>query len=355
MPHLPTLKNHFKKTLSLIALCGIFACSENPPDKLTQPSEEPEREEATKIVEKESDLTEPVVHIEELDQYQEYYKEQHTTSFSHVRNKNWFSFRAGKDGILTKILLYGKPTVRITAYYGNSMSGFIREGNPSTGPKYGKWELSRDDILNQLAAQSLTENDSGWITINMRGEIPQESGKTYFLVCEKIPEKSWFGDFAFGEGNPYPHGRIWFNPDHDLVFRTYVGKTISDVEQAQGKPNRSRPGPQAHLAPAPIPVPVQPLIPEEELIPKRPEAFREKPAKPETKPNKPEPPSPNPERVQPVPEISPQLPRAIITPPEQAAPDKNTSVPSRAVLPQTPGDQNGTQNNSLFNRLFKKR
>jgi hypothetical protein len=342
MPHLPTLKNSFKKTLSLIALCGIFACSETPPEKSDRPQEEPKRNEETKIVEKDSTLTEPVVHIEELDQYQDYYKEQHTTSFSHVRNKNWFSFRAGKEGILTKILLYGKPTVRITAYYGNSMSGFIREGNPSTGPKHGAWALSRDNILNQLAAQSLTENDSGWITINMRGEIPQEIGKTYFFVCDKINEKSWFGDFAFGEGNPYPHGRIWFNPDHDLVFRTYVGQTISDGEQAQT--NRNRPGPQAHLAPTPIPVPVQPLPPKEELIPKRPEAFRVKP----------EAPAPAPERIQPVPEVNPQLPRATITPPEQVNPEGNAPGPPQVVLPQTPADQNGTRKNSLFNRLFKK-
>ena len=43
---------------------------------------------------------------------------------------------------------------------------------------------NRDDILDQLAAQSLTENDSGWITIQMLGEIPQEIGKTYFCVRE---------------------------------------------------------------------------------------------------------------------------------------------------------------------------
>ena len=30
MNHLPTLKNPFKQTLSLIVLCGIFACSETP-------------------------------------------------------------------------------------------------------------------------------------------------------------------------------------------------------------------------------------------------------------------------------------------------------------------------------------
>jgi hypothetical protein len=354
MTPLPILKNFFNQILSSIALCGMSACSENPPDKPSIPSAEPKKEEISKVTEKDPPLIKPVVHIEELDQYQEYYKEQHTTSFSHVRNKNWFSFRAGKDGILTKILLYGKPTVRITAYYGDSMSGFIREGNPSTGPKYGAWELSRDDILNQLAAQSLTENDSGWITINMLGEIPQEIGKTYFLVCEKISEKSWFGDFAFGEGNPYPHGRLWFNPDHDLIFRTYVGKTISDVEQAQGQSNRSQAVSPKNSTPLPVPIPVQPQLPEEEPIPKRPETFREKPAKSET-PKRPSDPSPAPERVQPVPEVSPELPRAKITPSEPSITDRNTTHPQKPILPQNPADQNETQKNSLFNRLFKKR
>ena len=174
----PTLKNPFEQILITIALCGMVACSDPQPIEPTNSSEEPKRKEETTAAPKEPELAIPIVLIEELDQYQEFYKEQHTTSLSHAHNKNWFSFRAGKDGILTKILLYGKPTVRITAYYGNSMSGFIREGNPTTGPKYGAWELSRNDILNQLAAQSLTEDDSGWITINMRGQIPQEIGKT---------------------------------------------------------------------------------------------------------------------------------------------------------------------------------
>ena len=353
MNYLPTLKNPFKQTLSLIVLCGMFACSETPPNKPEPIGEEPKPEESPKVTEKDSTLTKPLVHIEELDQFQDYYKEQHTTSFSHVRNKNWFSFRAGKEGLLTKILLYGKPTVRVTAYYGNSMSGFIREGNPSTGPKYGAWKLSRDDILDQLAAQSLTENDSGWITINMLGEIPQEIGKTYFLVCEEIDEKSWFGDFAFGEGNPYPHGRIWFNPDHDLVFRTYVGRTISNAEQARNQPNHRKPGPQAHSAPTPIPVPVQRLLPEEQLIPKQPEPAPEKPTEPKIFPNEPASPSPAPVQPQMVPEIRPELPRSEITPPAPT-PERNASVPSRPILPQSPPDQNATQKNSLFNRLFKK-
>ena len=45
------------------------------------------------------------MYVEELDQSQEFYKEQHETSFSFVREKNWFSYTPEKKGILTKILL----------------------------------------------------------------------------------------------------------------------------------------------------------------------------------------------------------------------------------------------------------
>jgi len=168
----------------------------------------------------------PKVYIEEFDQSQEFFKEQHETSFSYVTKKNWFSYTAQKDGILTKILLFGKPNFKPSDHYGDSMHGFIREGNPSTGPKYGEWDLTRDDIINQIANQGLSERDAGWITIRMRGEIPQVAGKTYFFVCNKITgNKPWFGAFAFGEGNPYKSGRFWLHKEHDLVFRTYVGKT----------------------------------------------------------------------------------------------------------------------------------
>jgi hypothetical protein len=346
------LKNPFEQILITIALCGITACSDPQPIEPTNPSEEPKGNEEATPPPQETALTIPIVLIEELDQYQEFYKEQHTTSLSHARNKNWFSFRSGKDGILTKILLYGKPTVRITEYYGNSMSGFIREGNPSTGPKYGAWDLSRDDILNQLATQSLTEDDSGWITINMRGEIPQEIGKTYFLVCDKISEKSWFGDFAFGEGNPYPHGRIWFNPDHDLVFRTYVGQLRSDFSQTQGQPDRSQPGPKANSAPLPIPVPVQPLALEEKPIPTQPETFEERPQDTESIPLTP---SPAAATNQVPPAISPQLTPKNLTPTTQGAKEFKENPLSEPVLPQTQTDQNRSQKNSLFNRLFKNR
>ena len=50
-----------------------------------------------------SDFQFPVVYVEELDQVQEFFKEQHETSFSHLTNKNWMSYTAGKDGILFPI------------------------------------------------------------------------------------------------------------------------------------------------------------------------------------------------------------------------------------------------------------
>ena len=90
-------------------------------------------------------------------------------------------------------MLFGKPNYTISEHYGSSMSGFVRADNPDTGPKYGEWSITREEIVNQLALQGLTEIDRGWITLQMRGEIPQQAGKMYFVVCDKIADKrSWF-------------------------------------------------------------------------------------------------------------------------------------------------------------------
>jgi hypothetical protein len=229
----------FPNRLFYISCLALFAfsCADDKPE-----TDEPASLPPT--VDKEPELAVvptqpvPVVYIEELDQYQEYFKEQHETSFSHVGKKNWSSYTAGKDGILTKVLLFGKPNYMISEHYGSSMSGFIRADNPDSGPKYGEWSLTRDDIINQLAVQELTEIDQGWITLQMRGEIPQQKGRLYFIVCDKIGNKrSWFGAFAFAEGNSYKRGRFWLHPEHDLVFRTYVGKTADQLEKEQkGEP-----------------------------------------------------------------------------------------------------------------------
>ena len=215
----------------------IYSCSDETPrpaakEKPIIPQEEksPEKTQEAKLPEF------PIIYIEELDQSQEFFKEQHETSFSHVSRKNWMSFTAGKNGLLTKILLYGKPNYAVSEHYGLSMNGFIRAEDPNSGPKLGFWEISRTEIVNQLAQQGLSESDAGWITMRIRGEVPQESGKTYFLVCDKISEnRAWFGAFAFGEGDPYPGGRHWLHPGHDLVFRTYVGKTRDFLDKEHVK------------------------------------------------------------------------------------------------------------------------
>jgi hypothetical protein len=214
-------------------LYAFVGCSEDQPTSVPKrelpPVVDPQQAISASLTPKK-----PVVYLEELDQFQEFFKEQHETSFSHVVRKNWTSYTAGKNGILTKVLLFGKPNYMISEHYGSRMGGFVRADNPDTGPKYGEWSLTRDEIVNQLALQGLTETDQGWITLQMRGEIPQEAGRMYFIVCDKIGDKRpWFGAFAFAEGNPYKGGRFWLHPDHDLVFRTYVGKTQDQLAKEQ--------------------------------------------------------------------------------------------------------------------------
>ena len=224
----------------------------------------------------------PKVRIEELDHSQEFYKEQHTTSFSYVPRKNWTSFTASKNGLLTKILLFGKANLIDSPHYGLSMSGFVRANNPDSGPKYGRWTLTRDEIVNQLAAQGLDERESGWLTIRISGEVPQKVGTRYFLVCDKITEnKSWFGEFAFAEANPYEFGSHWLNKDHDLVMRTYVGKTDEQFKDLQVDPSERKPiervedllpvpvsqnPPQSIIAPPSNAIPTTPSVPSLELV-----------------------------------------------------------------------------------------
>ena len=93
-----------------------------------------------KFLRNRSTLDFPTVYVEELDQSQEFFKEQHETSFSFVSKKNWFSYTSEKKGILTKVLLFGKPNYKPSVHYGDSMHGFIRKGNPDKGPKLGEWE-----------------------------------------------------------------------------------------------------------------------------------------------------------------------------------------------------------------------
>ena len=104
---------------------------------------------------------------------------------------------------------------------------------------------------------------SGWITIRMRGQIPLEKDRTYFFVCNEINDgKPWFGAFAFAEGDPYKRGRHWLHPKHDLVFRSYVGKTANSIstndENSFLLDNKPIPGtePTKTLDPLPSPLPM---------------------------------------------------------------------------------------------------
>jgi len=187
------------------------------------------------------ELDYPKVRVEELDHSQEFFKEQHTTSFSYIPRKNWTSYTASKEGLLTKVLFFGKANLIDSPHYGLSMSGFVRANNPNSGPQYGRWSITRDDIVSQLAAQGLGEREAGWLTIRMRGEVPQNIGTRYFLVCDNIGEnKAWFGEFSFAEANPYELGSHWLNQDHDLVMRTYVGKTDEQMKALQLDPQQTK-------------------------------------------------------------------------------------------------------------------
>ena len=214
----------------------------------------PNEQATDKFIATEIELDFPMVSVELLDHSQEFYKEQHTTSFSYVPKKNWTSFTASKNGLLTKVLLFGKANLLESPHYGLSMSGFVRANNPDSGPKYGKWILSRNEIVEQLASQGLGPRESGWLTIRMRGEIPQKVGTLYFLVCDKITEnKAWFGEFAFAEANPYEFGSHWLNKQHDLVLRTYVGKTDEQLKSIQLDESSSKVN-NAHDESLPLPI-----------------------------------------------------------------------------------------------------
>lgn len=316
LPKLNTIK-HLSCFLSLFYLIGCGGNSE--PENASEQNIKILPKESSNNVSTTEDksLDYPEVRVEELDHSQEFFKEQHTTSFSYVPRKNWTSYTASKDGILTKVLLFGKANLVDSPHYGLSMSGFVRAHKPDSGPKYGKWSLSRDEIVQQLASQALDERSAGWLTIKMRGEIPQNAGTKYFIVCDSITEnKAWFGEFSFADANPYDLGNHWLNPEHDLVMRTYVGKTDKQIKALQVQPKlKNSPPPSEEMLPIPISQnPNQPFI-VQTPVPLSPSAAEIKEIK----------------EPQPVQEKIPNLPL-----------DSNYS------------ENNQTIKKSLFDRLFKK-
>ena len=321
---LPALKKFKYYSLTSILLLLIGCGEDSPQTKGT----EKESNSTTNVKEDSTELKStlssklgfPKVSVEELDHSQEFFKEQHTTSFSYVPRKNWTSFTASKNGLLTKILLFGKANLIDSPHYGLSMSGFVRENNPDSGPKFGRWSLSRDEIVSQLAAQGLGERESGWLTIRIMGEVPQNIGTRYFLVCDKITEnKSWFGEFAFGEANPYEFGSHWLNKEHDLVMRTYVGKTDEQIKALQIDSTQIKANGRDKES---LPVPIS-QSPQESII------------------------------VAP-PIISPQTPSVTQTEIESAKKPDLMDENKSSSTDNKNEDQNRSQKKSMFDRLFKK-
>ena len=272
----------------------------------------------------------PIVYVEELDQFQEYFKEQHDTSFSHTRNKNYSSFTAGKAGMPMRIALYGKPHFATSDFYGSMMSGVLREGSPEKGRKIATWSLSRDEIVSQFATQGLREEDYGWIDVKFNEPTaPLEVGKKYFVVCERISDgKHFFGAFSFGEGNPYKGGRHWLHPEHDLVFRSYIGHE----EKSAAKASESN----APDPPAPIAIPITPSVSisqgSDDLKDVVPQLV----------------PVPTPIQFTPPPLVSPSPPEPPVVPPGPSQPRPRSVIPletgptEEIVFPGETGELEGT-------------
>ena len=308
----------------------------------------------------------PIVYVEELDQVQEYFKEQHDTSFSHTRNRNYFSFTAGKMGMPMRVALYGKPHFATSDFYGSSMSGVLREGNPDRGRKIATWSLSRDDVVAQLAAQGLSDIDYGWVDLKFQEPSePLVIGKKYFVVCERIADgKHFFGAFSFGEDNPYAGGRHWLHPEHDLVFRSYVGnEEKTSIEVPEGNATE----PPVVIPPA-VPTPQysenkKKVVPPVVSPPSPPSPVAPAPTPPKALP------APNPPVAPPGP---PQPRLRSVVPLEQGStegivfPDETEGIEGTNPLPLSPplpkpneanatGDFNKTERRGLLPGLFPRK
>ena len=301
----------------------------------------------------------PIVYVEELDQFQEYFKEQHDTSFSHTRNKNYFSFTAGKMGMPMRIALYGKPHFATSDFYGSSMSGVLREGNPDRGRKIATWSLSREEVVAQLATQGLSDIDYGWIDLKFQEPSePLVIGKKYFVVCEKIADgKHFFGAFSFGEDNPYAGGRHWLHPEHDLVFRSYVGNEEKNAIES--------PESNATEPPAPKGIPIPPSVPtpqysedKKKVLP----TVTPDPSLPSPDTPAPDPPVTLPEPNPPVAPSGPPQPRlrsvvpleqgstdGIVFPDETEGIEGTNRLPSSPPLPK-PNESNATRDSNKTKR-----
>ena len=353
--------------LALLAGCGGGSeegADEKPPAPVEPGPSTPETSQATPEKPKP-----PVVYTEELDQYQEYFKEQHDTSFGYSRKKNWMSFTAGKEGLLTRIALYGKPHFATSNFYGSEMSGFIRAGNPDRGTKLAEWSLSREDVVKQLAKRGVSELDYGWIDVFMLGEAVMEVGKTYYMVCDHISDgKLWFGAFSFSEGDSYKGGRHWLHPEHDLVFRSYVGNEEKNAIESPEINATEPPAPKGISLPPSVPTP-QYSEDKKKVVP----TVTPAPSPPSPDTPAPDPPVTLPEPNPPVAPPGPPQPRLrSVVPLEQGStegivfPDETEGIEGTNPLPLPPPlpkpneanatrDSNKTERHGLLPGLFRRK
>ena len=234
----------------------------------------------------------PLIVVEDLDQAQEIDSVQMTSSFG-VGEQGWQSYKASKFGYLTRFSLYGCAHTKNARnknkfHYGETLWGEIRLAR--TKETLGTWTLSREEVVAQLKARGLKETQYDWIQVRISDDqrIPQIVGETYVIRSVKISDdRPFFGSFRCDSGDPYPDGEWWHrnNPvagapaEKDLVFRTYVGKTATQVIEERARrleqvelrlqPKTPSPAPVVTITPPRevTPVPVPPVFPPREVTP----------------------------------------------------------------------------------------
>lgn len=235
----------------------------------------------------------PALMPAEIDQAQESEDDGTVTSFG-VDAKGWQSYKAGKKGCLTHFTLYGAAHNKNARHksrfmYGDTIWGEIRLAG--TKEKLGTWKLTRDEVEAQLASQGLKPSQFGWISVKISEDqrIPQIPGETYLIQSTKIAGGSpWFGSFRVHSGNNYADGEWWHTRPgsprlSDLVFRTYVAKTVAQntkerairLEQVERLLREEKnitkeiAQPQAPSPQPPIrdPIPPAPIAPPPEFVP----------------------------------------------------------------------------------------
>ena len=218
----------------------------------------------------------PALMPAEIDQVQESEDEGTVTSFG-VDAKGWQSYTAGKKGCLTYFTLYGSAHNKNARHksrfmYGDTIWGEIQLAQ--TKEKLGTWKLTRAEVVAQLASQGLKPSQFGWISVKISDDqrIPQVPGETYVIQSTKIAGGSpWFGSFRVRGGNNYPDGEWWHTRPgsprlSDLVFRTYVAKTVVQdtkerairLEQVE-RQLREEKNITKEIAPPPTPSPQPPV------------------------------------------------------------------------------------------------